>query len=103
MNEFPPPDPFGPLAECSGVPGACPLAAQRILQATEGIPDPTRIAALRRDLVNCAPCIATFDTQLNVQSLVALHCREQAPESLRIRISETLQRIDLSKIDVTDL
>ena len=103
MNEFPPPNPFGPLAECSGAPGACPHAAQRIMQAAEGIPDPTRIAALRRELENCAPCVAAFDTQLNVQSLVALHCREQAPESLRIRISETLQRIDLSNIDVTDL
>ena len=103
MNRFLPPDPFGPLAECSGAPGACPHAAQRIMQATEGIPDPARIAALRRGLEDCAPCVATFDMQLNVQSLVALHCREQAPESLRIRISETLQRIDLSQIDVTDL
>ena len=103
MNEFPPPDPFGPLAECSGTPGACPYAAQRIMQAAEGIPDPVHNAALRRQLENCAPCVATFDMQLNVQSLVALHCREQAPESLRIRISETLDRIDLSNIDVTDL
>lgn len=103
MNEFPPPDPFGPLAECSGAPGACPHAAQRIMQATEGIPEPARIAALRTELESCAPCVAAFDMQMNVQQIVALHCREQAPESLRIRISETLQRIDLSQIDVTDL
>lgn len=103
MNEFPPPDPFGPLAECSGIPGACPHAAQRIMHAAEGIPDPARIAALRTELENCAPCVASFDLQLNVQELVALHCREQAPESLRIRISEGLGRIDLSNIDVTDL
>lgn len=103
MNQFPPPEMFGPLAECSGAPGACPHAAQRIMQAAEGIPDPSRIAALRADLENCAPCVSSFDMQLDVQKLVALHCREQAPESLRIRISETLQRIDLSNIDVTDL
>ncbi|MXZ29837.1 MAG: hypothetical protein F4236_02805 [Acidimicrobiia bacterium] len=103
MNEFPSPDPFGSRAECSGIPGACPHAAQRIMGAAEGVPDPARIGALRRELEHCAPCVANFDVQLNVQSLVALHCREQAPESLRIRISETLERIDLSQIDVTDL
>ena len=103
MTDFPPSEGFGPPADCSGAPGACLHAAQRIMQAAEGIPDPARIAALRRELESCAPCVAAFDLQLNVQQLVALHCREQAPESLRIRISETLQRIDLGGIDVTDL
>ncbi len=95
--------PLGRPADCPGVPSECRHASLRLLQATEGIPDPARISALRRDLENCGPCIAAFDLQMNVQSLLALHCREQAPESLRIRISETLQRIDLSALDVTDL
>ena len=100
MTDF---GPLGPPAGCPGVPSECRHASLRLLQAGEGIPDPARIAALRRELQNCGPCTAAFDLQMNVQQIVALHCREQAPESLRIRISETLQRIDLSGLDVTDL
>ena len=94
---------FGRPPECPGNPNDCRHAALLLLAAAEGLPDPARTAALRGELSGCAPCLEAFDLQLNVQSLVALHCREQAPESLRIRISETLQRIDLSEIDVTDL
>ena len=89
--------------ECPGNPSDCRHASLLLLAACEGIPHPARTAALRRELAGCPPCLNAFDLQMNVQSLVALHCREQAPESLRIRISETLQRIDLSRIDVTDL
>lgn len=88
---------------CPGNPSDCRHGSLLLLAACEGIPDATRTAALRRELADCPPCLSAFDLQMNVQSLVALHCREQAPESLRIRISETLQRIDLSRIDVTDL
>lgn len=94
---------FGQRPECPGNPNDCRHASAVLLAAAEGIPDAGRTAALRAELTGCEPCLAAFDLQLNVQSLVALHCREQAPESLRIRISETLQRVDLSQIDVTDL
>ena len=93
----------GRPADCQGNPGECGHASRLLLAAGEGIPSAGRTAALRRELAGCAPCLEAFDLQVNVQSLVALHCREQAPESLRIRISETLQRIDLGSIDVTDL
>ena len=93
----------GPPQDCPGNPNDCRHASMLLLAAAEGIPDPARTAALRSRLAGCEPCVEAFDLQMNVQSLLALHCREQAPETLRIRISETLRRIDLSGIDVTDL
>ncbi len=90
-------------SDCPGNPNDCRHASLVLLAAAEGIPDPTRTEALRRELHGCLPCLEAFDLQLNVQSLVALACREQAPETLRIRIDETLGRIDLSQIQVTDL
>ena len=93
----------GRPAGCPGIPSDCAHASRLLLAAGEGIPSPARTASLRGQLAGCAPCLEAFDMQVNVQNLVALHCREQAPESLRIRISETLQRIDLGSIDVTDL
>ncbi len=94
---------LGRPGECPGIPSDCGHASRLLLAVGEGMPSPARTAALRRELTGCAPCLDAFDLQVNVQDLVALHCREQAPESLRIRISETLQRIDLGSIDVTDL
>ncbi len=94
---------FARPAECPGIPSDCGHASRLLMAVGEGVPSPTRTAALRQELTGCAPCLEAFDLQVNVQNLVALHCREQAPESLRIRISETLQRIDLGNIDVTDL
>lgn len=92
-----------PPAGCPGRPDDCRHASSVLLAAAEGIPHPGRTAELRSRLSGCVPCLEAFDLQMNVQSLVALHCREQAPESLRIRISETLQRVDLGQLDVSDL
>ncbi len=73
------------------------------MEATDGFGSPGRAEALKSELANCDPCLAALELELGFQQMVALHCRVQAPENLRIRISETLKRVELDSLDITDL
>ena len=93
-------DQFGP---CPGVPHQCGHAKSVISRALDGIPSMMRLAALRAELGECRACVDALDFEIRFKAVMGQQCREDAPEPLQIRISETLRRVDLSEIDVTDL
>lgn len=74
-----------------------------ILRALEGVPDASVIEAVRSSLAPCPPCVDAFEVEIRFKIAMAQHTMQKAPRSLQLRISETLQRVDLGEIDVTDL
>lgn len=90
-------------AECPGVPFECEHAQRLLMEATNGILPPARTDALRQELQECPPCLEAVELELSVQKVIALHCRVQAPENLRIRISEAFERVELDSLEVGDL
>ena len=88
---------------CNSDPRSCGLAIQAVNSALDGFVPAVQLAQLRGGINDCLPCVQAFDMQIQFRVAMAQGCHEAAPESLKIRISEAMQRIDLSQIDVTDL
>ena len=88
---------------CSGSPSECGHAQRLLLEAANGFCSLSVLDSIRSQLGHCLPCLHELEVDLSTQKLIALHCREQAPESLQIHISETLQRIELDSLDFSDL
>ncbi len=92
-----------------GIPGLptgrhrCEDTPAFILRALEGIPNPSTIEAVRRVLAVCPPCVGALDVEIRFKLAMCQRATDKAPPSLQLRISETLRRVDLGDIDVTDL
>lgn len=96
----------GGFADLAGMPTGshrCEDTPVFILRALEGIPDPVTIEAVRRQLEICPPCVGALDVEIRFKLAMSQRATDRAPMSLQLRISETLKRVDLGDVDVTDL
>lgn len=50
---------------------------------------------VRGHLDSCNPCLAKYDLQRTVKSLVARSCHEKAPESLREKVLFQLRQVQI--------
>ena len=87
---------------CLGVPNQCDLSRQLIAQALDGQPTVEDVSRVRIELANCLPCIQILDVEVRFKLAMSQACRESAPASLHVRISETLQRVVLDDLDIQD-
>ncbi len=87
---------------CLGVPNQCDLSRQLIAQALDGQPTVEDVSRVRIELANCLPCIQILDVEVRFKLAMSQACRESAPASLQVRISETLQRVVLDDLDIQD-
>jgi hypothetical protein len=93
----------GDLPLVRGADHRCSDTPPLILRALEGMPDPGVIGAVRRSLGPCRPCVDALEVEIRFKIVMAQKATDKAPRSLQLRISETLKRVDLGEIDVTDL
>lgn len=49
-----------------------------------------RRVQIRRHLDDCLPCLEAFDFEAELKLVVARRCRDEVPESLRIRVAMAL-------------
>lgn len=84
-------------------PHRCEDTPAFVLRALEGIPDPAVIDAVRSRLAPCPPCVQALDVEIRFKLAMSQRATDKAPASLQLRISETLRRVDLGDIDVSDL
>lgn len=89
--------------DCPGVPYDCEGAMRRITSALDGRVTEQRLSELLAEFGDCAPCVRAFRLEVRIQHTLHDSCHTEAPPHLRTRIAETLSRIDLTGIDVTDL
>ena len=88
---------------CPGIPEECAHARRVISDALNGVVAAQHLMALRAEIGHCAPCVNTFEIELHFRAVMSERCQEEAPESLRLRITAALQGVDLTELDVTDL
>ena len=88
---------------CLGVPNQCDYSRELITRALDGQPTMELISRLRTELASCLPCLQALDVEIRFKLAMGQACRESAPNSLQIRITETLQRVVLDDLDVQDL
>lgn len=87
---------------CLGVPNQCDYSRDLITQALDGQPTVEDIGRVRVELGDCLPCVLVLDVEIRFKLAMSEACRESAPASLEIRITENLQRVVLDDLDIED-
>ena len=70
--------------------GGCEDALHTLYDFLDGELTAERRAAIQAHLDDCAPCLHAFDFEADLKLLVARSCRDQVPESLRVRVAWAL-------------
>lgn len=83
-------------------PLGCETAMATIHAARDPLATPVRLTELRSQLKECTPCLAAFDLEVKLRATMVPTTSELPTIDFRIRITETLARIDLSKLDISD-
>lgn len=93
---------MGSDRHCLGVPNQCDYSRELIARALDGQPTLEGISRMRVELGDCLPCVQVLDVEVRFKLAMSQACRESAPASLQIRITETLQRFVLDDLDIKD-
>ena len=93
---------MGSERDCLGVPNQCDYSRDLIARALDGQPTLENLSRLRVELGDCLPCVQVLDVEVRFKLAMSQACRESAPASLQIRITETLQRVVLDDLDIQD-
>jgi mycothiol system anti-sigma-R factor len=72
----------------------CNDAVHTMYHYLDGELTPDKRAEMQRHLEACAPCFEAFDFEAELRQLIARKCRDAAPQSLVMRVQQTL-RIEL--------
>ncbi len=88
--------------DCLGVPNQCDYSRDLIARALDGQPTLENLSQLRVELGDCLSCVQVLDVEVRFKLAMSQACRESAPASLQIRITETLQRVVLDDLDIQD-
>lgn len=75
-------------ADCSEVLG-------RVFFFLDNELDQADCAQIEHHLEECGPCLARYDLERTVKSLVARSCSEQAPETLRRRVMVSIREVQV--------
>jgi mycothiol system anti-sigma-R factor len=70
-------------ADCSG-------SIERLYHYLDGELTDERRAQIKRHLDECPPCFEAFDFEAELRTVIASHCKDHVPESLRARIHSAL-------------
>jgi len=68
----------------------CDDAIHRIYHYLDGELTAFKRMAIARHLDACPPCAKGFDFEVELRSLIASRCRDEAPPDLRRRIAESI-------------
>ena len=69
----------------------CNDAVHALYHFLDGELTPAKRSAIERHLDDCPPCFEAFDFEAELRQVIAQKCREQVPETLRLRIAEVIQ------------
>ena len=74
------------------MPHTCDDALRELYGYLDGVLTVERRTVISVHLEACSHCLDAFDFEVELRQVVATRCREEVPESLRIRILEVIQR-----------
>ena len=87
--------------------GECqPLQCEKAMNCIDGVRNPVvsrlEIHQFRAQLADCTPCLQALDIEVRLKTTFAPGTSELPTADFRMRITETLASIDLSKLEITD-
>lgn len=72
---------------------ACAAAVERLWSFVDHELDADEAAELREHLDDCTPCLEEYGIDVVLKTVVRRGCQESAPETLRVRIHQTLLHV----------
>ena len=69
----------------------CADAVEWLHHFLDGELDGVRMSDVRSHLDDCLTCLEAFDFEAELRQIIARKCRDQVPETLRIRIVMAIQ------------
>lgn len=73
----------------------CSEAIHRLYHYLDGELTSDRRLEIERHLDDCSPCLQAFDFEAEVRMMISLKCRDEVPETLRIRIAQAISHEQL--------
>ena len=88
-------------------PESCqPLQCDKAMNCIDGarnpLVTPLEMGSLRGQLTDCTPCLQAFDMEVRLRTTMSPSMSTLPTPDFRMRITETLASVDLSKLDITD-
>ncbi len=68
----------------------CEEALDTLYHYLDGELTVERRQQIQRHLDQCSPCLEAFDFEAELKEVIAKRCRDQVPESLRVRVAQAL-------------
>ena len=93
---------FGNTSDGDCQPLQCDKAMNCIDGARNPMATPLDMSGLRGQLTDCSPCLQAFDMEVRLKTTMSPAMSELPTVDFRMRITETLASVDLSKLDITD-
>ena len=75
----------------------CSEAIHRLYHYLDGELTSDRRLEIERHLDDCSPCLQAFDFEAEVRLMIATKCRDEVPETLRIRIAQAIHHEQLDQ------
>ena len=72
---------------------ACAAAVERLWSYVDHELDVREAEELREHLADCTPCLQEYGIDVVLKTVVRRGCQEAAPETLRVRIHQTLLHV----------
>ena len=72
---------------------ACAAAVERLWSYVDHELDVDEAEELREHLEECSPCLEEYGIDVVLKTVVRRGCQESAPETLRVRIHQTLLHV----------
>lgn len=88
------------LGDCQ--PLQCDKAMNCIDGARNPMATPLEMNGLRGQLTDCSPCLQAFDMEVRLRTTMSPSISDLPTPDFRMRITQTLASVDLSKLDITD-
>ncbi|MHB1536016.1 MAG: mycothiol system anti-sigma-R factor [Acidimicrobiales bacterium] len=68
----------------------CQEALDTLYHYLDGELTPEKRYQIQHHLDECSPCLEAFDFEAELKVVIARRCRDQVPESLRLRVAQAL-------------
>ena len=73
----------------------CSAALSRVFFFIDNELDQADCAEIQHHLDECGPCLARYDLERTVKTLVARSCSEKAPDGLRQRVMLSIRQVQV--------
>lgn len=78
---------------------SCEDAIRELYTYLDGALTVERRTMISAHIDECSHCLEVFDFEAELKQVIAMRCREEVPESLKVRILEIIERTNLESGD----